>query len=524
MRKIRDVLKCLYDQNLSARETARLTGIGRTAITKYRERFIRSGLPWPLGSDIDDLALEAALYPLQLVSPIAGETYIDFAAIHLEMKKKGATLRVLHEEWLAERGGRKLSYSRFCTRYNDYKKSLRISLRQTYVFGELVFVDYAGKTMVVSNPQTGEEQVAQIFIGVLGGSNYTYCEATWTQKLPDWIESHIRMLEYFGGAPKVIVHDNLRSAVTKVSRTSPVINESYLRLCQYYGTHPFAARAYKPKDKAPAELAVQIVERWIIFRLRKQKFLSLADLNRAIRGLLDQLNHKPFQKLPGSRFTAWIESERAALAQLPHERYEVAEWGKTRAGIDYHVIVDDHAYSVPNQHRGMEFDYRLTTTSLELFLSNRHVTLHERSFVKGAQTTLDSHRTPAHHAVAGWTPETSLEWAKTVGPGTEAVISMQLTRLNNHYFGYRGLMAMKRLLHDYGALRLEQVCQYAAKHRVVITEDLRRILAGKLDLLLARDSAALSPTPQPALPAANENVRGASHYLRLLNEEGNSES
>lgn len=443
---------------------------------------------------------------------------VDFAVIHAEMKRKGATLRVLHDEWVTSRGEEQLSYSRFCALYNEFKKSLKISLRQSYQYGELAFVDYAGQTVSVCDAQTGELKTAQIFVGVLGGSNYTFCEATWSQKLPDWIESHVRMFEFFGGTPKVVVHDNLRSAVTKASRTMPITNESYRRLCLHYGTHPFAARAYKPQDKAPAEVHVQIAERWIIFVLRHQKFFSLAELNRAIRELLDQLNRKPFQKLPGNRFTAWIESERAALMPLPNERYQFAEWGKTRAGIDYHVTVDDHSYSVPNQHKGVEFEYRLTATELELFIRGRYVATHTRSFVKGERTTRDSHRTPAHNAIAGWTPATSLEWAKAVGPGTEALINLQIARLNNHYFGYRTLAAMKHLHRDYGALKFERACLYAAKHRVTLTEDLRRILAGNLDVLLERDAVPNSAA-KPTESVAHENLRGASYYSKIINEE-----
>lgn len=523
MRKIRDVLKCLYDRNLSARETALLTGLGRTAVNEYRGRFRQAGLVWPLDPELDDHALEAALYPLQRLTPMTDRHEIDFAAIHAEMKQKGATIRVLHEEWVTSCGEEQLSYSRFCALYNDFKKSLKISLRQSYQNGELAFVDYAGQTISVCDAQTGELKTAQIFIGVLGGSNYTFCEATWSQKLPDWIESHVRMFEFFGGTPKVVVHDNLRSAVTKANRTMPIINESYRRVCLHYGTHPFAARAYKPKDKSPAEVHVQIAERWIIFVLRHQKFFSLAELNRAIRELLDRLNRKPFQKLPGNRFTAWIESERATLMPLPNERYQFAEWGKTRAGVDYHVTVDEHAYSVPNQHKGREFEYRLSTTTLDLFMCGRYVATHTRSYVKGEKTTRDSHRTDAHNAIAGWTASTSLEWAKTVGPGTEALIGLQIARLNNHHFGYRTLTAMKRLHREHGALRFEQACVYAAKHHVTLTEDLRRILAGRLDVLLGKDDVASSRATKPAELVAHENLRGASYYSKMINEEGDDE-
>lgn len=524
MRRIRDVLKCMYDQNLSARETARLTGLGRTAVGEYRDRFLQAGLSWPLAPELDDHALEVTLYPLQQPAALADRQDVDFALVHAEKKKKGATLRVLHDEWVALRGEELLSYSRFCALYIEFKKSLKISLRQSYQNGEVAFVDYAGQTVSICDAQTGGVKEAQLFIGVLGGSNYTFCEATWSQKLPDWIDSHVRMFEFFGGTPKVVVHDNLRSAVTRASRTMPITNESYRRLCLHYGTHPFAARAYKPKDKALAEVHVQIVERWIIFVLRRQKFFSLAELNRAIRELLDQLNRKPFQRLPGNRFTAWIESEQAALMPLPNERYQFAEWGKTRAGIDYHVTVDDHSYSVPNQHKGVEFEYRLSTDSLELFIRGRYVVTHTRNFIKGGKTTCESHRTDAHNAIAGWTPTKSLEWADTIGPGAAALTSIQIARLNNHYFGYRTLAAMKRLHREFGALRFEQACQYAAKHRVTQTEDLRRILAGKLDQLLSMDPVAQNNTQKRTDVINHENVRGASYYSKIINEDRGNES
>lgn len=524
MRKIRDVLRCLYDEELSVRETARLTGIGRTTVTDYKNRFTHSSLTWPLGIELDDHALEQKLYHLDHKILVQRRHHVDFSAVYIEMKKKGATLGVLYEEWVEAQGERRLSYSRFCTRYNEFKQSLKISLRQTYLNGEIGFVDYAGHTMSITDVQTGIEKAAQIFLGVLGGSSYTFCEATWSQKSRDWIESHIRMFEYFGGVPRVVVHDNLRSAVTKADRLMPVINESYLNLCRHYRTHPFAARAYRPKDKSRAEVAVQIAERWILFRLRNRKFFSLVELNQAIRELLDQLNKKAFQKLPGSRFSNWLESERAALLPVRVDRYEFAEWGKVRAGIDYHVIVDDHAYSVPNHLRGKEFEYRLTTIALDLFLGGKCITSHTRSFEKGKQTTHPSHRTDAHNAIAGWTTAASLDWARAIGQGTEALLTIQLEKLNNHLFGYRLVQAMKKLHKAFGKTRFEQACRYAFEHKVTGTNDLRRILVGKLDQLLAMDPATRQSEPMTSDADMHENIRGAMYYTKILATDESKQS
>ena len=517
MRKVRDVLMCLFDNEMSVRETARFTGVNRSTVSDYQKRFAESPLMWPLNVDIDDEMLEQALYPSTPAIGSATQHNIDFALVHAEMRKKGATLSVLHEEWGDAEGGQRVGYSQFCRLYKDFKKSLGISLRNNHINGEAAFVDYAGQTVGVMDMDTGEERTAQIFIGVLGGSNYTYCEATWSQKSRDWIESHIRMFEFFGGVSRVVVHDNLKSAVTKANRYEPIINESYNRLCSHYGTRPFAARVYKPKDKAKAEVGVQLVERWILFRLRYRKFFSLVELNAAIRELLHQLNQKAFQKLPGSRFSNWLESERASLQPVRSDRYEFAEWGVVRAGTDYHVIVDDHAYSVPHHLRGSQFDYRLTTRTLDLFQRGRSVTSHIRSYEKGKNSTHSAHRTEAHSVIAEWSPEIFINWASEIGPGTTALATMQLEKLNNNVFGYRLTQAMKSLQKTYGKTRMEQVSSYAVRNKVTNTDGLRKIFAGKLDLLLAVDEILpVKDEQKNAASPAHENIRGREYYSQIL--------
>lgn len=518
MRKIRDVLVCAYDKEVSERETSMRTGVSRRTISEYKRRFMRCGLPWPIPPDIDDDALEVALYPGTIAPPRQALYDIDFATVHLELRKKGATLAVLHEEWLqAVPQEQHISYSQYCRRYNDYKNSLRISLRQRYTNGELALVDYAGPTIEVTDCATGEVRAAQIFIGVLGGSNYTFCEATWSQKSRDWIESHCRMFEFFGGVPAVVVHDNLKSAVTRADRLSPVMNDSYQAVCRYYGTHPFAARAYRPKDKAKAEVGVLIVERWILFRLRKRKFFSLAELNQAIKELLTQLNLKPFQKLPGSRFGNWIDSEKASLQPLPDERYEYAEWGKVRAGIDYHATIDAHAYSVPYQLRGEEFEFRLTATSVDLLLKGKCVATHVRSYEPGKSTTLPAHRSAAHTAFSGWTEDNALQWAQEIGPATHAVMADQLAKINNDLFGYRTTQAMKKLVQSYGKTRVEEANAYAHIHGLMRTHNLRNILSRNLDKLFAQSSVRDEADQTASIQAsAHENIRGANYYEQIL--------
>lgn len=526
MRKIRDVLTCLFEKRLSERAASKYTGVNRKTVSDYKVRFALSALSWPLSEEIDDDALEQALYPVAVSAAKQACKSIDFAAIHIEMRKKGATLAVLFEEWCeVTPPDQHISYSQFCRLYNVFKKSLRISLRQTHVDGEAAFVDYAGPTMTVHDPHSGIANKAQIFIGVLGGSNYTFCEATWSQKSKDWIESHCRMFEFFGGVPRVVVHDNLKSAVTKADRLSPIINESYSAMCRYYHTHPFAARAYHPRDKPKAEVSVQIMERWILFRLRKRKFFSLMELNQAIRELLDQINIKPFQKIPGSRFGNWIATEKNSLQALPSTQYEFAEWGKARAGLDYHVMIDKHFYSVPNQLRGDEFEYRLTSTTLDLFHRHKSIATHQRSYEAGKTTTLAVHRTKAHNAIAEWSVAESLEWAREIGSATESLLSIQLQKLNNHLFGYRTTQAMKKLLNLFGKSRLEEACAFAIKHKVTGSKYLLDILNGNLDLLLdqTHDREVAPTTSLPQTPA-HENIRGAEYYNDILTDESEEQS
>jgi len=513
MRKIRDVLHYRLDKNFSNRKTSSITGISHTSVAEYVKRFSDAGLSWPLPGDISDISLGEILFPkMPFKKPLPKEA-IDFEYVHNELKKAGATLSMLYLEWIEQLpDGSELSYSQFCRRFRAYQKSLKISMRKTEVYGETAYVDYSGQTIDINLSTSGEVKTAQIFIGVLGGSNYTFCEATWSQRSQDWIGSHVRMFSYFGGVPRVIVPDNLKAAVTKADRFSPVINESYSALCRYYGTIVFPARARKPKDKPRAEAAVFLVQRWILFALRKRQFFSLEEANKAILVLLDKLNQKPFQKLAGSRYERWQEHEISALQPLPTIPYEFAEWGKARAGIDYHVQIQGHHYSIPYQLRGKEFEYRMTDTILDLIYRGKSVALHKRSYVLDQSTTSDLHRHPAHSAVQRWSVNETLEWAAEVGPNTVEILRNQLAKSNLYQIGYRTTQAMKSLAKLHGNSRLEEACTYAKNNTISSVPDIQKILAQQLDRLFASDESVTSTHE-----IEHENIRGAKYYDRLLN-------
>lgn len=515
MRIVRDILTYLLDRNMTQRNTARIVGVDRTVVLKMLNRYQESGLPWPIPEIVSDTKLKEIVYP----STKRVDFSINFDVIHEALQGKGATLAVLHDEWVTEAPGRNtLSYPQFCKRYDKYRRQLSISMRRADQFGEVAYVDYSGMTACYFDPNTMQEIKCQIFIGVLGGSQYTYSEAMHTQRMRDWLSCHARMLTYFGGVPRVIVPDNLKAAVTKADRFFPTVNESYRAMCQYYGTMPFPARAHKPKDKPKAEAGVLLVQRWILFVMRKRKFFSLDELNREIAALLIKLNEKPFQKKSGSRKLKWIEHELPALMPLPAQPYIPAEWGKVRAAKDYHVEIERSFYSVPYRFRNSEIEYKLTDTSVELLQEREVIASHERSKIEGSVSTKLEHQPPNHKAVSGWNADEAISWARGVGEHTAKMLATQLERSRNFMSGYRTTEGMKSLCKRYGGERLEEVCCYALANSATSMLEVRTILSKNLDSLLPRG---FSDNPAPEI--AHENIRGAEYYARILNETKENE-
>jgi transposase len=272
--------------------------------------------------ELDESALHERLYKRSV--PLSSRPQPDFVQLHAELARPGVTRMLLWQEYKAQRPDG-WQYSVFCDRYQRWLATQELVLRQNHAPADKLFVDYAGQTVPITDPRSGEIRVAQIFVAVLGCSNYTYAEATWTQALSDWLSSHVRALEFIGGAPAAIVPDNLKSGVTHAHRYEPEINPSYQDFAEHYGLAILPARVRKPRDKAKVEAGVLVVERWILARLRNRTFFSLGELNAAIGELLEQLNHRPFKKLDGSRQSRFVELDRPALRPLPPRAYEFGE-------------------------------------------------------------------------------------------------------------------------------------------------------------------------------------------------------
>ena len=504
MRKIRDALRLVYEANMSQRQVHQSLKVSRNTIADYVFRAKNAGLTWPLPDHLDDLALEQLLFPNISLPMRLSKAAIEWHEIHQALKQKGATLQLLHEEYLDQTPDG-VSYSHFCRQHRAFEKSLKRSLRQIHIAGEKVFVDYAGPTVTIRNLQTGETKEAQIFVGVLGASNYIYAEAVWNQRKENWIASHTRMFEHFGGVPIMVVCDNLKSAVIKACRTEPVIHPSYLDMAAHYGTAIFPARAYKPKDKAKAEGGVLIIERWILFRIRKQIFTSLTELNTTIKALLIEVNNRPFQKLPGSRLSAFQALDKPALKPLINQPYEHREFRKVRAGFDYHIDINNHYYSVPHVLTRKELEVILTAGLVEVLHLGQRVASHARSYDPG-KTTDPAHMETAHRHFAQWDMEQDLDWALSVGPSTHAFLQVTLSKAPHRDFSYRWANSIKSLSREYGDERLEAACKRALDIGATETRNLRSILKNKLDQQVVN-----APTMQEA-SFEHDNIRGADYY------------
>ena len=348
-----------------------------------------AGLAWPLPDDMNDEALEAALYANRRSK--RGHRRIaepDWAGVHRELKRKDVTLMILWDEYIAANPGG-YSYSRFCELYLSFEKTLSVTMRQTHPAGERLFVDYAGDGVpVVIDRLTGEIRMAQMFVAVLGASSFTFAKATWTQALPDWIDAHVRAFEAIGGVPELVVPDNVKTAIVKASFYDPQVNRTYADMAAHYGTAILPARPRKPRDKAKVEQAVLIVERWLLGRLRRRTFTSLADVDAALGELMAQLNDKQsLRRLGVTRRQLLEEIDRPALNALPDEPYEYSEWRVRRVGVDYHVDIDAHYYSVPYRFARAEVEARLTARGVEIFHKGERIAVHLRGSGNRKHTT-----------------------------------------------------------------------------------------------------------------------------------------
>jgi len=505
MRKTKEVFRLKFDCQLSNRKIAESCLIARSTVAEYLFRFRQAALSWPLPEAINDAELEELLFPSASLTANTERPLPDWLHIHNELRRKGVTLALLWQEYKMQHPAG-YQYSQFCDRYRQWAGKIDPVMRQEHRAGEKLFVDYAGMTVPVYDRQAAKAREAQIFVAVLGASSYCFAEATRTQSLPDWIASHVRAFAYFDGVPQIVVPDNLKTGITKACFYEPDINPTYLDMANHYGTAVIPTRVRKPRDKAKVETGVQIVERWILARIRDQQFSGLYPLNQAITVLLAELNRRPFKKLPGCRKSLFEELDRPALKPLPAYPYQYAEWKKARVNIDYHIEVERHYYSVPHLLIQKQLDVRITNGIIECFYKNKRVASHIRSYQPGRHTTVREHMPRSHQKWAEWTPQRFIRWAAKIGPQTVQLIEAILNARPVPQQGFRSCLGVLRLAKSYGDQRLEAACRRAVDIGGASYRSVESILKHNLD------QKPLSEEAANQTPISHINIRGARYY------------
>jgi transposase len=505
MRQIKEILR-LKHQNLSVREIARSCSLPASTVGDYLKRAQAAGLAWPLPEALGEEQLLEKLLgsAASVVADPASKEPPDCPRLHQELRRKGVTLQLLWQEY-RQVHPQGYAYSRFCELYREWESALDPVLRQVHVPGEKMFVDWAGQTVPIHNATDGTVSAAHLFVAVLGASNKTYAEAFPNEQLPCWIAGHCHAYAFYGGVARITVPDNPKTGVLRPCRYEPVLHRTYQEMAEHYGTVIIPARAARPRDKAKVETGVQISERQILAVLRDQRFFSVGALNQAIAPLLAKLNEQPFQKLEGSR-NSWFEThEKAVLQPLPATPFELATWSRARVNIDYHVVVQNHYYSVPHPLIHQELEVRLSDSTVEFFHQNKRVAAHPRSYQRGGFSTVEEHRPKAHQKYLQWTPGRMVEWAAKAGPNCSKAVEHILTSRPHPEQGFRSCLGIIRLGKAAGTQRLEAACARALHFGTCSYASIKSILDNHLESQpLEQELALTSPS--------HDNLRGGPYY------------
>lgn len=507
MRALRDVMRMYREGSVPVREIVRRTGVARSTVRDMIARFERAGLPWPVPAEISDAELEAKLYAAAGVKPgHRKQAEPDWSVVARELKRKHVTLQVLWEEYIAEHpdGYR---YSRWCDLFRYWEGRLPLVMRQSHGGGEKLFVDYAGDTVpVVVDRRTGELRDAHIFVAVMGGSSLSFACATWTERFADWIESHNAAFAFFGGVPQLLVPDNAKVAVIKACLFDPMVNRSYTDMARHYDTAVLPARPRRPRDKAKVEACVGIVERWVLGRLRNRIFTSLAELNAAIAECIADLNDvRVLRQFNRTRRQLFDEVDAPNLKPLPAEPWVHAEWKRCRVGLDYHIAVDHHHYSVPHRFARREVEVRFTARTVEVFLGGERIAVHMRGSGNGRHTTVPEHMPSSHRRYLEWTPAKIREEAARIGPMLSLLVERIIEDRPHPEQGYRSCLGIIGLAKRFGPERLEGAALRALEIGARNYPSVKSILEKGLDKV----PASKSPEREPIDHA---NIRGPQYY------------
>jgi transposase len=501
---IREILRLYYQRGISQKQISKSLGCVRSSVGYYIRRAQTAGLSWPLPAELDDEdLLERHLFP-----PASENRKVqpDCPYIHIELKKKGVTLELLwHEYKAANPDG--YQQTQFCNIYRSWRKTLGIVMRQEHRAGQKAFSDFAGKTLPITDPGTGEITQAHLFVCALGASSFTFAHLFSNEKSESWCNGHAKAFAFFQGCPEIVVPDNPKPVITKASPYEPDVNPSFAQMASHFDVTVIPARVRKPKDKAVVESAVGVATRWILAALRHRTFFSLGEANEAVRELLASLNDRPFKKLPGCRRSRFEEVDKPALRALPSSPYEFVEIKYADVNIaDYHVQFDKCWYSAPFHHRGRRVEIRATTHTVEIFLRGQRIASHPRFLTPGNKSTRPEHR-PTHHKDYGdWPPERLVRWAAKIGSPTKLLIERLLNEAEHPELAYRRCFGILRLAKTFGNERLNAAAGRALAYNACSLKSIESMLKTGLE------NRPLPEKPRQ-LTIVHENVRGTSSFI-----------
>ncbi len=522
MNLAREIIRLGMTCNLPSTDIANSCGVDPKTVRNYFQRIKQRNLSDTDIERLTDEQLSDILKNKRGRRPEHQSKKPDFEYIDQELKRKGVTRQLLWEEYIADHP---TGYKRtqFFHLFRQWKKNLNLSMRQSHIAGEKLFVDYSGQTVTVHDPSGGAAFQAQIFVGVLGASNYAYAEATKSQGLSDWIGSHTRNFRFLGGVPEIVVPDNLKSGVTRPCRYDPDINREYQEMSVHYGTAIMPARVRAPQDKSKAENGVLLVQRWILATLRNRIFFSLEELNREISTRIERLNDRPFKKISGSRRSLFEAVDKPALKPLPTIPYTFAEWNNCTVGMDYHIGLNGHFYSVPFKHTGKSVTVRYTDKTVEVFLGTMRIASHLRDDTPREASTLVEHMTKSHRKYKEWTPNKILTRSEQIGESTLEVVHRLIKAKQHPMQAYRAAVGIIGLEKKYSPGRLEIACKRALRIGGISYKSILSILQNGLDhkeLLLGTSKRKEELAQKAARPIHHENVRGEDYYLQLMDQKG----
>lgn len=512
----RAILRLHGEQKLSQREIAGAIQVSQSTVHKYLLRAQAANIGWPLPEGWDEEQLHAALDPKNATSakrePATrpGWTLPDFGHIQQQLTQhRELTIELLWAEYREQQhpNAKAYSYSRFCKLYRAWRRKQDVVLRQEHRPGERLFVDWAGATIAIHH-RDGSVTQAPLFVSALGVSSYTYAEVTPNQQMEHWLKAQLHALEFYGGAPRIIVPDNTKTGVTKACRYEPDLNPTYQEFAAHYRIGVLPARPHKPRDKAKVESAVQVVQRWIVMRLRNRQLFSVHEANQAVRGLLVELNQKPFRKRREEcRASLFLRIDKPALQPLPAERYDLSQWAQARVNIDYHVAFDGNWYSVPYSLANVQVDIRSTPATVEIFHRGKRVASHLRSRGRDRAVTQNEHRPKSHQAHLEWTPSRIIQWAAKVGPHTAQLVERILDDKPHPEMGYRSCMGLIRLAAKYSPQRMEAAAERGLITGAIGYHRVKSILENGLDA----QPLSLQPQEERTSPR-HENLRGPEYF------------